>query len=265
MVVDSRYPADSKGDGQWGRANGPPGQQHAGPLTARHIRVLLAGEHRLLQDAIVGMLALQGDIRVLAAVANPSDALYLATELRPHVVLLEPWSEPGAVHHTVHALRGLVPHTAIVLTPTTCVVDSSTLRAVHRVLPRDAGRDVLLKMVRALGPGDAESSSGTSIPPLSRRESEVLSAAAKAMTNHQIARLLGITTGTVKRHMHAVFQKLGAVSRLDAVAKAYQAGLLGVDLLPADAELLGAFRGAVEPGTDGLRRIPTGGKVTGPQ
>lgn len=258
MVIDSQYPAELQGDRQRGRANGLPGPQHAGPPTARHIRVLLAGEHRLLQEAIVGMMALQGDIRVLAAVANPADTLYLATELRPHVVLLEPWSEPGAVHHTVHALRGLVPHTAIVLTPTTCVVESSTLRAVHRVLPRDAGRDVLLKTVRALGTGDAESRSEASVPPLSRRESEVLSAAAKAMTNHQIARLLGITTGTVKRHMHAVFQKLGAVSRLDAVAKAYRAGLLGVDLLPADAELLGTFRGAVGPSTDGPRRIPSG-------
>ncbi|WP_073945993.1 response regulator transcription factor [Streptomyces kebangsaanensis] len=220
----------------------------------RSIRVLLAGEHRLLQDAIAGLLGTQQDIRILAAVTSVSDTLYLATELRPDVILLEPWSAPGALLRTVRSLRGLVPQTAIVLTPTTCVVEAATLQAVHGVLPRDAGRDVLLRMVRTLTTGDAENRSERPVTLLSRRESEVLCAAARAMTNHQIARLLGITTGTVKRHMHAVFRKLGAVSRLDAVAKAYQAGLLSMDTLPVDRRVPGAPRWSEETDSAELRR-----------
>lgn len=175
---------------------------------------------------MAGLLGAQRDIRVLATVASASDTLYLATELRPDVILLEPWSTPGTVLHTLRTLRGLVPQTAIVLTPTTCVTVPAVLRVTHRILPRDAGREVLLKTVRTLAAGAVRYPAEQPASPLSRRESEVLSAAAEAMTNQQIARLLGITTGTVKRHMHAAFRKLGAVSRLDAVSKAYMAGLL---------------------------------------
>ncbi|MFF1447336.1 helix-turn-helix transcriptional regulator [Streptomyces sp. NPDC058274] len=56
---------------------------------------------------------------------------------------------------------------------------------------------------------------------LSRREKEVLERVAKAMTNSQIARQLGITTATVKRHLNNIYGKLDAVSRIDAVNKAF--------------------------------------------
>lgn len=56
---------------------------------------------------------------------------------------------------------------------------------------------------------------------LSRREKEVLEGVAKAMTNSQIARQLGITTATVKRHLNNIYGKLGAVSRIDAVNKVF--------------------------------------------
>ncbi|MES4887037.1 helix-turn-helix transcriptional regulator [Streptomyces sp. NPDC096012] len=56
---------------------------------------------------------------------------------------------------------------------------------------------------------------------LSPREKEVLERVAKAMTNSQIARQLGITTATVKRHLNNIYGKLDAVSRIDAVNKAF--------------------------------------------
>ncbi|CAL9534754.1 HTH-type transcriptional regulator MalT [Streptomyces sp. enrichment culture] len=56
---------------------------------------------------------------------------------------------------------------------------------------------------------------------LSRREREVLEMVAKAMSNSQIARQLGITTATVKRHLNNIYGKLDAVSRIDAVNKAF--------------------------------------------
>jgi len=54
---------------------------------------------------------------------------------------------------------------------------------------------------------------------LSEREQEVIDLIARACTNAQIARRLGIAEGTVKRHVNSIFVKLQAVSRLDAVNK----------------------------------------------
>jgi DNA-binding NarL/FixJ family response regulator len=61
---------------------------------------------------------------------------------------------------------------------------------------------------------------------LSPREREVLTHAAAALSNRQIATRLRITEGTVKRHLRNIFEKLGAVSRIDAVNKAVDAQLI---------------------------------------
>ncbi|MEV0638555.1 helix-turn-helix transcriptional regulator [Streptomyces sp. NPDC050619] len=57
---------------------------------------------------------------------------------------------------------------------------------------------------------------------LTARERQILDAVACALTNRQIARKLGISEGTVKRHLYNVFNKLGATSRMDAVLKGAQ-------------------------------------------
>lgn len=68
---------------------------------------------------------------------------------------------------------------------------------------------------------------GAARQPLSPREREVLMRVAEALSNRQIAVLLGITEATVKRHLRNIFEKLGAASRIGAVNKALEARLIG--------------------------------------
>jgi DNA-binding NarL/FixJ family response regulator len=67
---------------------------------------------------------------------------------------------------------------------------------------------------------------GLSASTLSDREREVLALVAEAFSNGQIASRLSLTEATVKRHLRNIFVKLGAVSRIDAVNKAAELGLL---------------------------------------
>jgi DNA-binding CsgD family transcriptional regulator len=62
--------------------------------------------------------------------------------------------------------------------------------------------------------------------PLSPREREVLGQLASGRTNAEIAKVLFVAPGTVKAHLHHIFRKLDAASRLQAVAHAREAGLL---------------------------------------
>jgi DNA-binding NarL/FixJ family response regulator len=63
-------------------------------------------------------------------------------------------------------------------------------------------------------------------PALTSRESEVLRLMAKRYRNSRIANLLGITVGTVQRHAHNIFQKLGSANRTEATRWAVRNGVI---------------------------------------
>ncbi|WP_406148266.1 response regulator transcription factor [Streptomyces anulatus] len=215
-----------------------------------HISVLVAGETALLRDALTGLFHTQADICVFGQATGEHEILCRAAALHPHVILVEPWADGGSVIRTVRSLRRLTPRSAVLALPARgALIDRRALEAagVHRYLPRDAGWDALLAAVRSLAPAALRNAVQRSVPALSPRETQVLRGVATAMTNQQVASSLGITTGTVKRHLHAAFRKLDAVSRLDAVTQAAAAGLIA---LPA-------------PGSVGGTRTP--GEAAGPR
>ena len=199
------------------------------------IRVLLACENKLLQDAVAGVLSLQQDIHVLGA-AGESQIVRRTAALRPHVVVLAPWATPVAAR-TVQLLRRVAPRAAVLVFGAPGVSRAQFLAAgAHRYLPEGSGQEALLAAVREFSVNRV---AAAPVPQpdirLSPRQQEVLALAAEALSNKQIARSLDISIGTVKRHLHVVFQKLGAVSRLDAVARARSAGLLPVTPRPSAA------------------------------
>jgi two-component system NarL family response regulator len=105
---------------------------------------------------------------------------------------------------------------------------------VHGYLPQRCGADELLTAVRALGIGQryfnqellARATQNVSRETLTSRESEVLQLLAQGRCNKLIARDLEIGVGTVKTHVKAVFEKLGATARTHAVVLATQRGLV---------------------------------------
>ncbi|MGW1838040.1 response regulator transcription factor [Streptomyces sp. NPDC002067] len=191
--------------------------------------VLVAGETTLLRESLTELLQAQPDIRVLGQIASEHELLCRAADLNPHVILFEPWATKSAVVRTLRALRSVAPGSAVLaLSSRSTASDWRALEAagLQAYLPRSAGWNALLAAVRELAPAEVQDAANRPVPALSQRETEVLRGVATAMTNQQIGRALGITTGTVKRHLHAAFRKLDAVSRLDAVAKALAAGVL---------------------------------------
>ena len=193
------------------------------------VTVLVAGETALLRESLTELLQAQPDVRVLGQASGEHELLCRAADLNPHVILLEPWKTRRAVERTLHSLRRVAPGSAVLSLPSqSAATDWRALEAIgpQTHLPRNAGWNALLAAVRGLAPAAAQDSVNRPVPALSRRETEVLRGVATAMTNQQIGRALGITTGTVKRHLHAAFRKLDAVSRLDAVTRALAAGVL---------------------------------------
>ncbi|MER5556033.1 LuxR C-terminal-related transcriptional regulator [Streptomyces sp. NPDC002793] len=170
-----------------------------------------------------------------------AEALQLAAERSPHVIVLEPSEILDDSVRTVRSLRRTSPRSSLLVIPPFRAGDRTALLEVgaHIVLAGEDGAGALLAAARYLATPARTDAARESPIALSPRELQVVRCAAAAMTNQQIASRLGITLGTVKRHLHSAFRKLGAVSRLDAVHKALTAGLLGV---PAPVALKYAVR-----------------------
>ncbi|MFB4424435.1 LuxR C-terminal-related transcriptional regulator [Streptomyces sp. QL37] len=164
------------------------------------------------------------------------EALQLVADQSPHVIVLEPSEILNDSVSTIRSLRRAHPRSALLVIPPYRAGDRTALleAGAHVVLARDAGAGALLAAARYLATPAKSDAARESPIALSPRELQVVRCAAAAMTNQQIASRLGITLGTVKRHLHSAFRKLGAVSRLDAVRKALTAGLLSAPV-PAPA------------------------------
>jgi DNA-binding NarL/FixJ family response regulator len=202
------------------------------------IRIVAADDHTLLRTALAELLNAEPDLQVVAEASSGRGLVELVERHRPQVLLLDV-EMPD--HHPRAAVRRLLerfPDLRIIILT---MHDDQPL--VHELLQlgaqgylhKSVSREALLSTVRNAAREDdqvtilvprsgftvgGDHSAEQNAGPMSPREREVLTCVAEAMSNRQIAVRLGITEGTVKRHLRNIFDKLDAVSRIDAVNKA---------------------------------------------
>lgn len=204
------------------------------------IRVLLVDDHPVVRSGVAALLGDAERIEVVGAAANGADAIRMAAERRPDVVLCDLRLGEGLDGVGVtEALRRL-PEPPSVLILTTYDNDTDIARAVLAgaagYLLKDAQPDDIVQGIVDAAAGrlvlsrDLEARvverMAQGVPSLSARELDVLALVAEGSTNREIARQLFISEGTVKTHLVHAFAKLGAESRTAAVAAARRHGLL---------------------------------------
>jgi two-component system response regulator DesR len=200
------------------------------------IRVLLAEDQGMMRGALALLLGLEDDIEVVAQVETGDRVLAAALEARPDVALLDIEMPGQDGISAATELVGEQPGTRVLIL-TTFGRPGYLRRALEQgasgFLLKDAPARELAAAVRAVHAGlravdpalAAEAlAEGTS--PLSAREAEVLSAAARHGTVADISRALHLTEGTVRNYLSASMRKLGARNRSEAVDRATEKGWL---------------------------------------
>ena len=216
----------------------------AGMTTA--IRVLVADDQRVVREGLGTLLGLLTGVEVVGTAANGDEALALAIQLRPVVVLMD-----LRMPHCdgVEATRRLRDHDASikVLVLTTYTDDRSVIDALRAgargYLTKDAGageiRDALERVMSGQAAIDpaiqhhlvsaiATSPSITATPQLpaglTQREAEVRTLIAQGLSNLEIAGRLVVSETTVKSHINHLFAKTGVRDRAQAVTYASSTG-----------------------------------------
>jgi DNA-binding NarL/FixJ family response regulator len=207
------------------------------------IRVLLADDQRVVREGLGTLLGLLEGIELVGTAADGEEALKLAAEHNPDVVLMDlrmPRMDGTEAIRRLTA-RGERPR-AIALT--TYADDASVLGALRAgargYLTKDAGAEQIRAAVEAVARGEAaldpaiqhhvlaavSTPQPTESPDdLTPREVEVLGLIAEGLTNTEIAERLVVSAATVKSHVNHIFAKIGARDRAQAVVYAYANGL----------------------------------------
>ncbi|MBT3077196.1 MULTISPECIES: response regulator transcription factor [Streptomyces] len=196
------------------------------------IRVLAVDDHRLLREALCELLELYDGLTVVAQADDGPGGVRMAGLHRPDVVLLDvEMPGPGPLAN-LRAVQQAAPDAkVIVLTmhDNRRLIDSMLSAGAVGYLHKEAEREVLVAAIRSAvaggttmflprtsnGPGPEQEPDPAAS--LTLRERELMELVAQGLSNRQIGTRLGITEGTVKRHLRNIFDKLGATSRLDAV------------------------------------------------
>ena len=209
---------------------------------ADRTRIAIADDHPVVRDGLATMLETQPDLEVVGQAENGPDAVTLVTSAKPDVLLLD-LEMPGLDGVGVlHRLRQMQSPTRVIVF-TVFDTDDRIIAAVEAgaagYLLKGAPRSEVFAAVRTVASGGSllapvaatavlRRMRGDSTPALTLRERSVIEHLAHGLGNKQIAATLGISERTVKFHISAIFAKLGASNRTEAVTLAMQAGLISL-------------------------------------
>ncbi len=212
------------------------------------VRILLVDDQSLFREGLKTLLSVQPDFAVVAEASNGEEALRMATQHQPDVVLMDLRMPVLDGVTATRRLKSLLPDCKVIVLTTfdddEYVFEGLRAGAVGFLL-KDVSSDKLYEALRAAARGEyflqpsitakvMEEFSRLSriaprheplADPLSAREVEILRLVATGASNKEIADTLVIAEGTVKNHLTNILAKMGVRDRMQAVLKARELGI----------------------------------------
>jgi two-component system NarL family response regulator len=210
-----------------------------------NIRVMLVDDHKILREALKGVLEREHDLALVGEASDGAEALELAKKLRPDIVLMDIGLPGIGGIEATRTLRADQPEIKVIALST-----FSERRIVLQMLDagasgyvvKSAGRDELLRAIRAVAHGrtylcpdssavlveSVRGKQASEQPPreqIGKREREVLQLLADGHTSPQIGERLHIATSTVEVHRRNIMRKLELHSIAELTKYAIRNGL----------------------------------------
>jgi NarL family two-component system response regulator LiaR len=214
--------------------------------SADPITVMIVDDHEMVRRGACSYLEAQPDIAVVAQAGSGEEAVKLAQEFIPDVVLMDLVMPGMDGVDATRRVKNVSPRTQIIIL-TSFHQDEYIFPALQAgaisYLLKDVKASELVEAIRRAARGEAtlhpriasrviktfrslEPEKATLFTTLTEREMEVLKLIAKGYPNDKIAEELVISVGTVKGHVSNILSKLHLVDRTQAAAYAWQAGIV---------------------------------------
>jgi NarL family two-component system response regulator LiaR len=220
------------------------------------IRVLIADDHAVLREGMRNLLEREKDLEVVDEADDGEEAVRLASELKPDVVLMDIVMPKLSGIEATKRIKQTSPITNVLI-----LTAYSDIRYILGLLEAGAcgyllksARSVeIVGAIRAVRSGDSvldpmvtrkllqrvvdltgQSGEGERGEQLSQREIEILRLAARGMSNKDIANALFLSVRTVKAHLTNIFNKLGCGCRTDAIIKGLKGGYITLEDVPSE-------------------------------
>src|ERR1700674_1734937 len=204
------------------------------------IKVLVVDDHWVVRQGLRMFLDLESTITVVGEASDGREAIDLARQLRPDVVLMAILLPHVDVIEAITHINAEMPRVEVIAL-TSVLQDGSVSDAIQAgaigYLIKDTRGDQLVQAIRDAAEGRVHLSPEAAIrlakdlrrpervESLTKRETSVLRLVAEGLANKEIARRLSISEKTVKAHLNNVFAKLDVHSRTQAALQAIRAGI----------------------------------------
>ncbi|MCD9193475.1 response regulator [Streptomyces albireticuli] len=232
-------------------------------MTERRTRVLVVDDEILIREGLAALLRATPDLEVCGQAESGEEAVALAGELRPDIVLMDiRLRGADGVTATERILAEAPDPRPRILILTTYDLDEYVYAALRAgaagFLLKDTPPERLFTAIRTVAAGDMlfaptvtrrlieayttrhaapaasgdvpesapEEDASELLAPLTRRERDILGLVARGLTNPEIAARLTVSISTVKTHINRIMTKLDLTSRAQAVTLAYESGLI---------------------------------------
>ena len=203
----------------------------------KKIRIIIADDHAVMRMGLIALFDTVGEFEVVAEAADGEEAVELATRYRPDIIIMDLVMPILDGVSATEKITKSCPDVRVLLLTTygssdgiAHALDAGASGAVLK----SASNDELIAAIKAVAAGQKSISGDVQrllqddppIKPLTPRQAEILSYVTRGLTNQDIAKVLGIRVDSVAQNLSAIFAKLNAANRAEAITIALRKHLL---------------------------------------